>query len=213
MEASMAETIRLLHLAGSSNSMKVRIALNYKGLSYEKVPVDPQDRTEVVRVSGQPLTPVLVHGDRVVFDSASIVRYLDANFRDTKPLFSADYAEMKEIERWEIWARTELAEPVSMVYGQMRAERPDEAVLKNACELLNRTTAKIEDRLATAQWLVGDRMTAADATVAPVVNSGMLSQEMAASSPFAAFFARHLRLGEGRQRTRAWVSRVMAYDR
>ncbi len=40
-----------------------------------------------MRISGQHLTPVIEHGEVVLFDSAAILRYLDAAFRETPPLF------------------------------------------------------------------------------------------------------------------------------
>jgi glutathione S-transferase len=193
--------------------MKVRIALAYKGIAYEKVPVDAEDRTEVVRVSGQPLTPVLAHGERVVFDSAAILRYLEANFRDTPRLFSTDYATMHEIEDWESFARDELVEPVGIVFGQFFSESPDPAALGRASSLLHARSGRIEERLAKGRWLVGESMTAADVTAAPAVWYGMLPDEAAESSPVARFFAESLRLGDARDRARDWAARVMAYDR
>ena len=48
--------------------MKVRVALGYKGIAHEFRSIDPADRDGVVRLSGQHLTPVLVHGETVLFD-------------------------------------------------------------------------------------------------------------------------------------------------
>lgn len=44
------------------------------------VPVDRNERTDVLALSGQPLVPVLVDGDTVVWDSRRIVRYLYATY-------------------------------------------------------------------------------------------------------------------------------------
>ena len=55
----------------TSNNIKVRVALGFKEIPYEFRTIDPADRSEIVRLSGQHLTPVLVHGDRVLFDSAA----------------------------------------------------------------------------------------------------------------------------------------------
>jgi glutathione S-transferase len=209
----MSEILKMYNLQPSPNSMKVRIALAYKKIPHEKVPVDPQDRSEVVKISGQPLTPVIVHGDRVLFDSGAILRYLEANWRDTPRLFSSDYATMREIEKWEAFGRTELLKPVGITFGQLFATEKDPAKSELASRLLNEATARIEERLEKADWLVGNGMTAADVTAAPPVFYGMLPAEAAASSQVAKFFAEHLELGPGRERTRAWALKVMAYDR
>jgi len=209
----MPDKITLYDLAPSPNNMKVRIAMNYKGIPFEKIPVPPQDRSEVIRVSGQPLTPVITHGDRVIFDSASILRYLEANFRNTPPLFSTDYATMKEIERWEMYGRTELVRPVHTTFQQCFAEKKDFSETSRASRLLNELTGRVEDQLAKGSWLLGEGMTAADVSTAPLIFYGMLPAAVAESNPIARFFAEHLKLGGGREKTREWVGKTMAYDK
>ncbi len=205
--------VKLYDLAASPNNMKIRIALRYKGIPFDAIVVDPEDRAEVVRVSGQPLTPVLSHGDRVIFDSAAILRYLDSNFRGSPSLFSSDYATMKSIEEWERFARGELLEPVGIVFRQFFSPEADRAELNRASRTLHECTERIEARLRESRWLVGDTMSAADVTAAPAIWYGMLPPEAVESNPIAAFFASSLRLGDARERTREWVRRVMAYNR
>jgi glutathione S-transferase len=207
----MSPRIVFYELAPSPNNMKVRLALNYKKLPFETVPVNPFDRTPVIKVSGQPLTPVLLHGEIVVFDSGSILRYLDANFPGTPRLFSEDYDTMKAIEQAETEARRDLGEPIRMVFRQFWTGKPDPAVGEAASKLLHHNTAGIEKRLAEADFLVGKTLTAADIFSVPLVHYGMLTPAEAAANPVAGFFAQHLRLGEGRDRTRAWVDRLWAY--
>ena len=216
----MPEKLKFYDLRRSPNNVKVRIALNYKGLAYETVPVPitsfpppPQDRAEVIRVSGQPLTPVLVHGDRAVFDSAAILRYLDANFRDSPPLFSTDRGTMQEIERWEWFARGDLTGPVGICFHQAFADKVDSIEIQRACEQLNELAGRIEKQLEKTEWLVGHRMTAADVTAAPVVCLGMLPKELGQEGPIVKFFVDNLDLGADRARTRAWVQKVMEFDR
>jgi glutathione S-transferase len=211
----MSDQVTLYQLKMSSNNIKVRIALNYKGIPFNRVDVDPQDRSQVVKVSGQPLTPVLVHGDRVIFDSGSILRYLDGNFRNTPPLFSADYDTIKEIERWEQWARTDLVQPFYVAIGQYRmpAEQRDPAETQRASKMLHELTARIEEQLGKSHWLVNDGMSAADVTAAPLVYSGTLTSATAGNDARLKFFAENYHIGEGRERTRAWAAKVMGYDR
>jgi len=205
--------LKLYDLAPSPNNIKAHIALTYKGIPHERIPVDFQDRSEVIKVSGQPLTPVLVHGDRAIFDSAAILRYLDANFRETPRLFSEDSKAMHEIEGWEHFGRGELMEPTGIAFGQAFAPEKDEEKLQKASQLLHELTGRIEKWLESAEWLVGEAMTAADVTVAPVVSLGMLSGDAAKASNIHEFFSANLGLGDGRDRTRAWAERVMAYNR
>jgi len=211
----MPADLKLVEITGSPNNVKVRIALGYKGLDYVREPFEfegfPGDRSELVALSTQPRTPVLKHGETVVFDSGAILRYLDANFPDTSRLFSEDYAEMGEIEEWELWARTDLYSHVGTVFGQIFASPPDAAVLRRACEAMHEATGRIEAALERAPFLLGDAMKAADVVSAPMVNLAMIS-DSAETGPILGFFREHFQLGEGRERTREWVRRVMAYD-
>ena len=61
---------------------RARLALEAKGIEYEKVevPVNRDDRTELFELSGQYMVPVLVDGDKVISDSAAIVAYLNEKY-------------------------------------------------------------------------------------------------------------------------------------
>ena len=92
----------------TSNNMKVRIALKYKDLQYEFRSIDPRHRDEVVELTGQPLTPIMRHGDVLLFDSGAILRYLDANFPAASRLFSGNRKTLVAIEDWETFGRARL---------------------------------------------------------------------------------------------------------
>lgn len=213
----MSDSITLYDLHASPNNLKVRLALGAKGLKYTKVAVDPVDRSAIVALSGQPLTPVLKHGDRVIFDSSAILRYIDANFREGAPLFHADRDRMKEIESWETSFRTAGVEPISVVFRQFFSETPDRSACAAASRKLNTFTAAVEDRLQQHDYLVGDRLSAADIIGAAMVSMGMVNEERVSKDPKFAkaleFFRQHLSLGEGRDKTRAWVERILVFDR
>jgi glutathione S-transferase len=120
---------------------------------------------------------------------------------------------MKLIEKWERFARTELPEPVSMIFGEYFSEKRNPANIARANALLQERTARVEEQLQRTPFLAGSRMTAADITAAPWVYCGLLPPYVAASNPIQAFFGEHFRLGHGRERCRDWVRRVMTFDR
>jgi glutathione S-transferase len=70
--------IRLYQLRTCPWAGVVRRELDALGLPYEEIQVPGRlgERDEVERLSGQRLTPVIVDEERVVSDSATIVRYL-----------------------------------------------------------------------------------------------------------------------------------------
>lgn len=206
--------ITMFNLGPSPNNMKVRIAMNYKGIPFDKIDVDFEDRADVVEASGQPLTPVIKHGDSVVYDSRAILRYLDNNFHDTPPLFSVDRETMQELESEEEYARQKLGAAVGMIFGQAFEPEPDPEVCAEASRMINEVTAPYEERLQNHDFLMGDHMTVVDVTAAPYIFYSMLPPEAGGpENPIVQFFNDNLDLGEGRERTRDWVGRVMSYDR
>lgn len=209
--------ITMWNLGPSPNNMKVRIALNYKDIPFDTVEVDfmDEERAAVVEVSGQPLTPVIKHGDAVIYDSRAILRYLDNNFRDTPSLFAADRPTMMALEREENYARDKISEPVGMVFNQAFAEGgPDASVCEQASQMIHEATATYEERLQNQEFLMGDHLTVVDVTAAPFVSYSMVPPEAGGpDNPIMQLFIDNFSLGEGRDKTRAWVGRVMAYDR
>ncbi len=154
----------------TSNNIKVRLALEHKGIPYEFRTIEPTDRDELVRVSGQFLTPVMVDGDVVLFDSGAILRYLDANYPETPKLYGHSHSEQWEIEDWERFGRGPLAEPMmSLVHARVRGEGVTPALEESAAADFGVAIRKLEGRLEGRQWLVGDEMTAADITCAAVI--------------------------------------------
>jgi len=74
--------IKLYNLESCPFCVMVRQKLAELGLEYEKidVPAPHHLRNEVVKVSGQPLVPVLVDGKVVLDDENKIVEYLDSTY-------------------------------------------------------------------------------------------------------------------------------------
>lgn len=183
----------------TSNNMKVRVALGYKRIPFEFRTIDPGDRAEIARISGQHLTPVLVHDDRVLFDSAAILRYLDANFCDTPGLFGDSHAEQWEIEDWELFGRTRLAGPMmDIVHRRVQGIEIDDRLKTSCVTAFKSATDELRARLEGRDWLVGERMSAADITAAAVL--------------FRIRQAEILPTGASEDALMPWVERIMSFD-
>jgi glutathione S-transferase len=175
----MAERPIIIYGFETSNNIKVRMALEHKGIPYEFRAIEPGDRDELVEVSGQFLTPVMMDGDVVLFDSGAILRYLDANYRDTPKLYGKSHSEQWEIEDWERFGRGPLAEPMmSLVHTRVRGEEVTPALQEGAAANFQAAVVKLEERLEGREWLVGGELSAADITCAAVLyrirSSGVL---------------------------------------
>ena len=80
---------------------KIHWALDFKGVPYRPVSVNPFTRRELGEISERKQVPVIRHGDRVVCDSSEIVKYLDDTFPQS-PLIPPKEPERRdclEIER------------------------------------------------------------------------------------------------------------------
>jgi glutathione S-transferase len=95
--------VKLFQIPFSHNSVKVRRVLALKGLDYERESINPVIRRKLTRVSGQPLTPVLVDGNSVIADSTAIILHLEETYPDP-PLLPAGAEERAECLLLEDWA-------------------------------------------------------------------------------------------------------------
>jgi len=203
--------LKLYTLPLSPFNTKVRLALKLKGLAYKAVEFSGfDDRDLVVKISGQPLTPVLTDGDTVIYDSFGIMRYLDANFPGPR-LFASDRETMQKIQEWERFGN-ELGSIIGMVLTQAFNNTIDDQATEQAQALLDTVPQALEDVLANSEFLMGDAITAADLSVAPFLRFPMWNAEDV-DFPLAKFVAQRLTLSAKFPKVHAWVTRVLELDR
>jgi glutathione S-transferase len=146
------------------------------------------------------LTPVVQHGDVVLFDSAAIIRYLEANFRDRPGLLGDGRDEQWAIEELELFARAVLAAPMTeLVHDRVAGGHVDDAMRERCQREFAAAAAKLAAKLGDRSWLVGEAMSLADVTAAAVVyrvRTGGLFE-----------------LPTETETLSGWVDRVMSYDR
>ena len=201
----------LLTLPASPNNVKVRLALKLKGLSYDAKEFAFDDREEVVAKSGQPLTPVLLHGDTVVYDSFGILRYLDANWPEPR-LFSESREGQQAIQAWERFAVAEVGASLGPLIGSFLSGTDDPEVNASVQAAFEKLPTRVEEALADGPYLGGEAPNAADLTVAPFFHFAATDpKEFPDGSP-GRFAAERCDLKDEYPRTRAWVGRVMAID-
>jgi glutathione S-transferase len=95
--------VRLFQIPFSHNCVKVRRALDLKGLDYETVDINPAWRGNVKRASGQTLVPVLVDGSHSTSGSSPILLELEKRYPDP-PLLPADKQDRAECVLLMEWA-------------------------------------------------------------------------------------------------------------
>lgn len=83
---------------------KVRLILDYKGLTYRKIEVAPGiGQLDLFRLSGQRQVPVLKDGTQVIADSTAIAFYLDQQYPD-RPIIPTDPQQRALCLLMEEWA-------------------------------------------------------------------------------------------------------------
>src|SRR6185295_10513993 len=87
----------------SPYAAKVRSILRYKGIAFEERIVDPFDRRELKRLSGQIGVPIIQDGEKVVADSTAIACYLDEKY-PARSIIPKDPALRARVFLFEEWA-------------------------------------------------------------------------------------------------------------
>ncbi len=208
--------LRLYRIPFSTNVERVALALAHKqlgnqGLEVEWIDVDPDDRSEVVRVSGQELVPVLVDGDLVLSDSAVILEYLEERFPE-RPLYPADPARRAELRTFVDWFNRVWKRPPNLLVAEELKAEPD---LNRIAELEQRIADALplfEDLLAGRDYLFGDELSAADVVAFPFLKYAVLWED-GDEERFHEVLRETQRLDGRYPRLEAWIHRIDALPR
>jgi len=204
--------IRLYRARFSTNVERVALALAHKGLEAESVWIDYADRSEVERVSGQGLVPVLVDDDgTVAADSMEIVRHLEERHPDP-PLYPADPARRAELLVFVDWFNRVWKLPPNAIEAELGSPRPDnERIAALAAEMAGALDV-FEAMLAGRDHLFGDDFSAADCCAFPFVKFALM-RDPADDELFHRVLDDHQQLGDGHPRVADWIRRVDARPR
>jgi glutathione S-transferase len=203
--------LRLYRFPFSTNVERVALALAHKGLEVESVWVDPADRSEIVRVSGQELVPVLVDGDRVVADSTAILEHLEERFPE-RPLYPADPARRAELRLFVDWFNQVWKRPPNEIVAEEAKAEPDRERIAELEALIAGSLPRFADLLAGREFLFGDELSAADVAVFPFLKYALLWEE-GDPDRFHEVLRDALHLDGRFPRLEAWIRRIDALPR
>jgi glutathione S-transferase len=203
--------LRLYRALFSTNVERVALALAYKGLEAESVVISYEDRTPVVKVSGQGLVPVLVDGDEVIPDSVRILRHLEAKWPDP-PLFPRQAARRAELDVFLDWFNEVWKLAPNTIETELERELPDEEVVAPHAARMRASLELFEAMLDGRDHLFGDDLSAADCAAFPFLKYGRL-RDAADDELFHRILENNLRLDGGHPRLSAWIDRVNARPR
>ena len=192
--------IRLYRAPWSTNVERVTLALTHKGLEAESVWIDYADRSEVERVSGQPLVPVIEEGGKVVSDSLAILRHLEQRHPEP-PLFPSDPPRRAEVDVFLDWFDRVWKHAPNAIEADPSRTEELAAVMDGHLDLF-------ESMLQGRPFLMGDELTAADCAAYPFLKYA-LSREPEDDEAFHVILDEHQSADE-RPNLAAWISRVGA---
>lgn len=198
--------LRLYRAPFSTNVERVALALAHKGLAVESVVIDYADRSEVERVSGQGLVPVIDDDGTVVIESMEIVRYLEARFPDP-PLYPADEARRAEVLVFIDWFNRVWKRPPNEIEAELARRAPDHARIARCADAMAAALDRFEAMLAGRAYLMDEHFSAAECAAYPFLKYA-LARDPADDELFHRVLEEHQPLGSSHPRLAAWIRRV-----
>jgi len=157
-----------LYEFGPTRSIRVRWTLQELGVDFEPIRVNllagEHQRPEFLMINPAGKIPVLVDGDLVLTESVAIVLYL-ADKYSNKGLIPTELKERAHVNRWLLFAATELEQPLwrisrhTVLYPEDQ-RLPGDVVL--ASQDFKAMASVLEEHMQRRQFVVGDRVTVAD---------------------------------------------------
>jgi len=206
----LGPALRLYRIRHSTNVERVTLALAHKGVETESVWIDPDDRGEIVAVSGQPLVPVIVDRGRVVFDSTAILEYLEEKYPDP-PLYPADEVERVLMRLFIDWFNRVWKRPPNEIEAELEKSAPDAARIEELGAQMAAWLGWFEVLLSDQDYLFG-RFSAADCAAFPFLKYA-LRREPDDDELFHRVLELYQPLGDGHANVAAWIRRVDAHPR
>ena len=203
--------MRLYRANFSTNAERVALALAHKGIEVESTYISYEDRSEVERVSGQPLVPVLVHDDKVVVDSMQIIGYLE-QLVPSAPLYPSDEARFAEMLIFIDWFNRVWKLAPNRIELELSSEEPDHMLITRLGREMAAALDGFEQLLTGRQFLFGSEFSAADCAAFPFLKYA-LGRAPADNELFHQILDDYQELEQEHFRLRGWIKRVDALPR
>jgi glutathione S-transferase len=204
--------LRLYRIRHSTNVERVALALAHKGLEAESVWIEPGDRSEVRKVSGQTLVPVLVDGGEVIADSTRILEYLEERYPQ-RPLYPEDTAPRAEMEVFVDWFNRVWKVPPNGIAAELEKARPSQKKIDEWGGQVRSWLDLFERLLEDRGHLLGEDFSAADCIAFPFLRYAAIPLPDGDDEVFHQVLRDYQPLGDTHPRLEAWIRRVDARPR
>lgn len=195
----------------STNVERVSLALAHKGVAAEPVTVDPEDRAEVVRVSGQDLVPVADFDGEIVVDSPAILRRLE-ELHPEPPLWPSERSRRAELDLFVDWFNRVWKVAPNAIAEMLEGDAPDQFAIDAHAAEMAAALGAFEALLDGRPYLFGDSLSAADCVAFPFLKYAAM-RDPEDDELFHRILDDYQRLGDDHPRLRDWIARVDAHPR
>lgn len=157
----------------SSFSQKAKIAFYENGIAFQPMLLgeDAAIASEFAEVSPVGKFPVLTDGDTIIFESASIIEYLDERHPGPTRFVPQDPALALETRMLDRFFDNYIHVPMQQIVAQaIRPDgTPDAFAIESAKALMNKAFGWLDAHMADRQWAAGELFTLADCAAAPAL--------------------------------------------
>jgi glutathione S-transferase len=209
--ATVSEVMRFYRAPFSTNVERVALALAHKGLAVESVFIDYSDRSEVERVSGQELVPVIDDDGTVVVDSMEIIHYLEERY-PVAPLFPAGEARRAEVLIFIDWFNRVWKAPPNEIEAELVRADPDHERIAGLAGTMGGALDRFEAMLAGRDHLMDNDFCAADCGAFPFLKYALF-RDPTDDELFHRILSEHQQLGDNHPRLADWICRINARPR
>ena len=191
--------LQIIGTALSNFVRTARMAAREKGVEYELVEIMPRsDKAREFHPGG--MVPAMKHGDRTLFESRAITRYIDEAF-DGPPLMPRDPWEAAEAEQWLAYVATSIDKAVirELVHAYFFSTKPDKSpdrdVIDRASKRVERQFATLGKAVEKTGFLSGDKFGLADMYAMPIIGQSRVTPEgkaaMEKAPSLLAYYEKH----------------------
>ena len=210
-DAARGLVIRVWLIPFSTNVERLSLALAHKGVEAEAIEVDPGDREEVVRVSGQELVPVADFDGEIVVDSSLILRKLEELHPDP-PLWPPDRARRAELDVFIDWFNRVWKVAPNAIAEAIEGGHPDQFAIDAHAAEMGAALEGFESLLEARPYLFGNELSAADCVAFPFLKYAAV-RDPADDELFHRILDDYQQLGDSHPNFAAWIERVNALPR
>lgn len=157
-----------LYEFGPTRSIRARWTLQELGVEFESIRINllagEHLQPKFLKINPAGKIPVLVDEDLVLTESVAIVLYL-ADKYSNKGLIPTDLKERAQVNRWLLFAATELEQPLWRIARNTTLYPEDQRLPADvilASQEFKAMAAVLEEHMQRRQFLVGDAVTVAD---------------------------------------------------